>query len=92
MKLPEEIQNKMNTEELHISRIPRRDKRFFIDYAKDYFCGDYGMALKHVLDVFRGMSPVGYEELQEQIDELKSRLEQPKEPEGTKMANGKVIR
>jgi len=84
--------NKIDVEGVpKMDRVPSIEAKWFMDYSHSYFCGDYGMCFKHIIDNFRGMTPVGYEELQEQIDELKSRIvEQPKEPEGTKMADGTV--
>jgi spore coat protein CotH len=63
-------------------------EQHFVDYANDYFEGDYGQCLKHIIDSFRGMTPIGYEELQEQItqlqdeiDNIKSGLDKPKQEE-----------
>lgn len=64
--------------EIHIKRVPRHAKRWFIDYANDKFEGDYGMLLKHIIDMYRGMTPVGYDEIQAQITELRSELEMVK--------------
>ena len=82
----EELRSKMNLAELHISRFPRHSKTFVIDYANHYFEGDYGMCLNHIVNTFRGMTPIGYEELQAEIDELrgtvellKQHLDKPKE-------------
>jgi len=92
-KFVEEIKNKMNTKDLHISRIPIHTKRWFTDYANDYFCGDYGLCLKHVIDSFRGMTPIGYDEVNQRIDMIVSEIEQmksqqPDDKNTVKMADG----
>jgi len=71
----EEIRDKMDLLELHIKRIPRHTKRWFVDYSNDQFEGDYGMCLKHVVDMYRGMTPVGYDELQSQINQLQVEID-----------------
>jgi len=91
------LKNRIDNEELHMSRIPRRTKRWFTDYADDYFCGDYGMCFKHICNSFRGMSPIGYDELADELDALKQRLNESEvKPEQDKkirtMVNGKTIR
>jgi len=75
----EQIRNKMNLLELHISRVPRHSKQWFVDFANDYFEGDYGCCLKHIIDTFRGMTPVGYDELQGQVTDLQNELNLVKE-------------
>ena len=39
-----------NRKSLHIARIPDKTKEEFIDLATREFCGDYGMALKWLMD------------------------------------------
>ena len=39
-----------NRKTLHIARIPDKTKGEFIDLAMREFCGDYGMALKWLMD------------------------------------------
>ena len=39
-----------NRESLHIARVPPKTKEEFTKWAKDEFCGDYGMALKFLWD------------------------------------------
>lgn len=76
-KIVEQIKNKMSTVDIPgvpMSRVPRRCRVWFIDYAKDYFCDDRGLCFKHICDTFRGMTPVGYYELQQQIEVLSNEL------------------
>lgn len=37
-----------NSESLHFARVPIRIKREFRDWATEEFCGDYGLAFKHL--------------------------------------------
>ena len=39
-----------NRKSLHIARIPDKAKEAFIALAENEFCGDYGMALKWLID------------------------------------------
>lgn len=39
-----------NRKSLHIARIPDKTKGAFIELAEKEFCGDYGMALKWLID------------------------------------------
>jgi len=42
--------------DLHISRLPQETKELFMEYSKG-FCGDYGMALKYLLDFTLNFGP-----------------------------------
>jgi hypothetical protein len=48
MKLMSKLQENRNS--LHISRIPPKTKEIFIAFANEEFLGDYGMALKWLVD------------------------------------------
>jgi len=39
-----------NRKSLHIARVPDKTKATFIALAEEDFCGDYGMALKWLID------------------------------------------
>ena len=39
-----------NRKSLHIARVPDKTKEDFIALAENEFCGDYGMALKWLMD------------------------------------------
>lgn len=49
-KLKEQIKNRMNLLEIHISRVPKHIKKNFIDFANEKFCGDYGVTLAFVFE------------------------------------------
>ena len=83
--------------EFHISRFPKSSKTFVVDYANQVFEGDYGMCLHHIVNTFRGMMPVGFNDIQEQIDELRTQINEQQmskeEPvKGIKMADGTMKR
>ena len=81
---------------LTISRIPSETHDWFVSFAKQEFCGDYGMALKHLRDVYTGLISSGIEHLQEEIimlsnglDELRDSIKEKKEEKNTrKMIDG----
>ena len=75
MEISEQIKAKTSVQEIHISRVPKEIRTWFIDYSHSHFCGDYGLCLKHVIDTFRGMTPVGYYELESQLNELRIEME-----------------
>lgn len=39
-----------NRKSLHIARVPDKTKKEFMELADKEFCGDYGMALKWIMD------------------------------------------
>ena len=83
-----------------ISRIPKKEKEWFINFSKDEFCDDRGMALKHIIDFYCGLIPVGIEHLEIAIQDLNDRLSKMEnnindsDNNNTvsvkKMANGKI--
>jgi len=81
----EEIKSKMS-KGLTISRIPSETHDWFTNFAKEEFCGDYGMALKHLKDVYTGLISSGIEHLEEEVimlnkglDELRESITEKKE-------------
>ena len=72
-KFVEEIKDKYG-KDLHMSRVPRHTRTWFLDYANDYHEGDYGACFKKIVDTFRGMTPVGYEEFEEQLNEQQAMI------------------
>jgi len=71
----EQVKKRINKDVFPIARIPPHTKQWIIDYANSKFCGDRGMCIAYVVETFRGMTPVGYTELQVQVDELRIELE-----------------
>lgn len=69
----EEIIKKISSESLHIARLPPDTKKLFIEYSQG-FCGDYGMALKQLLDFTMVFGPQ-IEGIHSAIGELHQRLE-----------------
>lgn len=72
-----------NAEEIFIKRVPKQTVKLFKEYADNGFCGDYGMALKQLLDFTLIFGPT-IEGLQGAVVELYSLLEAtPTEKEET---------
>ncbi len=63
-----------NAESLHISRIPFQTKKRFRDIADNDFCGDYGMLLKYLTDLYDGIMNVNTQELLSKQAELEQRV------------------
>lgn len=88
---------KDNRKSLTISRIPEKTKAEFIAIAEEDFCGDYGMALKWLVDdmISKDMRLLleRFEALELRLDSLENKpVEQTEESSGTKMLDGRVRR
>lgn len=92
---------KENRESLHIARIPPKTKEAFQKFADEEFCGDYGMALKWLLDDVLSadtkMIIAKLEEHEARIVALEARVSTPEASSGTekkviKLVNGKEIK
>ncbi len=84
-------------EELHIKRVPKQTKERFIEFA-DGFCGDYGMALKQLIDFTLSFGPM-VDGVHAAISEMNMRIEQieqgpkqeEKKEEPKKTLGGRII-
>ena len=76
MTKPEEIRKKIvvNSEDIHISRVPKETCKEFKQWAKEEFCMDYGMALKHLWDHYKGILGNDTEAIWESIQLLESKV------------------
>ena len=87
-----------NRKSLHIARVPEETKEEFTTFANEEFCGDYGMALKWLIDDIPNqdirMIIAKIEEQEARIQNLES-VNHPGEElsteNGVKMLNGKKI-
>ena len=85
-----------NRQSLHIARIPTATKEAFKKLAEDEFCGDYGMALKWLIDDIPGQDTrlimAKLEEHEARIQDLETRVHTGKDQEnvetGIKMLDG----
>ena len=81
-----------------INRIQPDKKKWFIEFARDNFFDDRGMALNHLIDVYTGLISSGVEhleiaigELRTEVNELKEQLKkEEEEPKGKKMMDGRI--
>ena len=69
--------------DLTINRLPESTKEAFIELANEEFCGDYGMCLKFLLEMYAPRTAM----LEERIRELENRAESNK----IKNLKGEVI-
>ena len=90
---------------LHIKRVPSNTVKEFIEFANNEaeFGGDWGMAFKYVMDVFKGTMPLQDDQvkaeffsIQNQINEIKETLvklqQKPVEEKKSRRADGSVIK
>jgi hypothetical protein len=88
-----------NRKSLHIARVPDKTKEAFIALADAEFCGDYGMALKWLMDDIPSqdtrMIIAKLEEQDARLQVLESATSQPSEEKPSdnkrKMLNGREI-
>lgn len=84
-----------NTPDLVISRVPKKELKWFKEFANEEFEGDYGMALK-MLCV--GMIPPENMEIAKILQDHEQRILKLEEVQGKedsneiKLGNGKVIK
>lgn len=95
MELPEEqkeiirrVSKHYNADSLTIARLPKETKEMFMKYAED-FCGDYGMALKQLLDFTMVFGPqiegiqVVLSEHEQRLNTLETKKEIEQKPRRT---------
>lgn len=86
---------KQKEQKLNISRIPKQTKDEFLQLADYEFCGDYGMTLKYVWDMFK-MWRIFFENMDYKLDEINQKIgntqnEKSSDTEGKKMMGGNVL-
>ena len=71
---------------MSIQRVPKKTIRNFKEFAKEDFCGDYGMALKFLMDFYTGVIQSGLEDIEakvefcmNEISELKQDVSKPEQ-------------
>jgi len=74
----EEIKRKVIQGGIYISRVPKKTRNEFIEWAKLDFVGDYGMALKWLMDFRSGLLNSPNQILMEQMEVLANEIEQLK--------------
>ena len=81
---------------LNISRVPKKTREEFIEFANSEFEEDYGMTLKHVWDNFK-MWKIFFENMDYKLNnilEKVSQIENEKKPEedSITMLNGRRVK
>ena len=78
---------------LVINRVPRKTLKEFKDWAKEDFEGDYGMALKWLMDFFKGILGKGHERAEalamQALEEIAEMKQAPEEEKAITMVDGK---
>lgn len=76
----EKIRDRIQRQNLVISRIPVNTKNRFLELAsEEEFCKDYGMVIKYLIDFHDGIVVDGNEKIISEIETIKSELNQIKE-------------
>lgn len=96
----EEIKEKLKSN-LFIARVPPNTLKRFKEIANyDDFCEDYGLALKHLVDVYDGLVTTGLEMVEEEMSRLRADMEvlrasvmdKDEQKRTRRMLSGKVLR
>jgi len=84
---------------LRIGRVPKPTLIEFRDWAASNFEDDYGMALKHLWDVYKGLMPppesqikLAMEEFNARLDAVEARSQQPEQENAITLGDGRKIR
>ena len=92
-----EIREKIVQQSLHIARVPKRVYKEFTALAKEEFCSDYGLCLKHIWDFYNGLISTGIEHLEDglerafvEIEVMKSVVFKPEEKKVRRRLDGSV--
>jgi len=97
-KLKQKIQE--NKRSLNIARLPQKTKEEFMKLANEEFCGDYGMALREILNCYfehHSMKSVFFQNIDMKLDSILESISQPEQKEEEpdakeiKMVSGKRI-
>lgn len=78
---------------LSISRLPKRVKEEFVEYANEEFCSDYGACLHSVWDSFK-LWKLYFENIDMKLDNIINKLDNPytKQTEEIALLSGKKIK
>jgi len=80
---------------LSISRLPKRVKEEFIEYANEEFCSDYGACLHSVWDNFK-LWKMYFENIDMKLDIIINKFEKPNvkpdDKEEITLLSGKIIK
>jgi hypothetical protein len=71
----DEIKEKVSLGGLYINRVPKKTRTEFIEWAKEEFCDDRGMALKWLMDFRNGLLSNPNQILMEQMSMMAQEIE-----------------
>ena len=69
---------------LNIARLPDKTKENFISLANEEFCGDYGMALREILNCYfehHAMKAIFFQNIDMKLDQILVNISQTEETE-----------
>jgi len=74
----EQLRKRISENSLGISRVPKKTKFEFIQFADAEFCSDYGMTLKYLMDLHRSNSLLDvlaakYLEIEDRLNEMEGK-------------------
>ena len=75
---------------LHISRLPKKTKEEFLQFANDEFCSDFGLCFKYIWDTFK-IWKVFFENMDMKLDIMLSLLNNKPEKESITFLSGKKV-
>jgi len=93
----EEIRERL-TNGFSINRIPQKTRDEFIRFSEDEFCGDRGMALRHLWDFYTGLLSSNLAHIEAELAELRSDVDSLKtqpvkvEEKVIKLMSGRELR
>jgi len=76
---------------LFISRVPKKTREEFVNFADEEFESDYGMTLKYVWDNFK-LWKVFFENMDMKLDLIANLIQNKQEPEELKTLSGRKIK
>lgn len=73
-----------NRKSLNIARVPDKTKEDFVDLANEKFCGDYGMALREILNCYleyHAMKTTFFQNIDMKLDHILGSISQTEQKE-----------
>lgn len=89
----ERFKKRFSPPDIVMSRVPKPTLDFFKQLAQEEFAGDYGMCLKYLCDVYKGLLPVESDLVQriEYLEQEMQKLQVDEKTSSIKTCSGKTI-